>query len=106
MSFSLVTWTRDHPIVDPASETSSHGLFVFLDSSGKGLEFRKVAICYLVKPGIEVLSSTGAQHLGKLLNQVIGQIDLWVKLTKLGQRFLLFGAQFFRPMKKQEGSLS
>jgi hypothetical protein len=36
------------------------------------------------------------QHLHKLLNQVISQINLRVKLTKLGHRFLLFRAQFFR----------
>jgi hypothetical protein len=36
----------------------------------------ELAVCYLVKPGIEVLSRASAQHLGKLLNQVIGQIDL------------------------------
>lgn len=42
----------------------------------------------------------------QLLNQVVGQIDLGVKLTKLDQRFLFFSTQFFRSAKKQEGSLS
>ncbi len=104
--FQLGHVSLNHAVIDPPGQTSSHGIFVFLDSSGKRLEFRQLAACYLVKPSIEVLSRAGAQHLGKLLHQVIGQIDLRVKLTKPGQRFLLFGAQFFRPTKKQEGSLS
>ena len=66
----------DHAIVDPPGEAIFHGIFVFLDSSGKRLDFRKLAVCYLVKPGIEVLSRASAQHLGKLLHQVIGQINL------------------------------
>lgn len=95
--FQLGHVSLNHAVIDPPGEASSHGIFVFLDSRGKRLEFRQLAACYLVKPGIEVFSSAGAQHLGKLLNQVIGQIDLWVKLTKFGQHFLLFGTQFFRP---------
>jgi hypothetical protein len=53
-----------------------------------------------------VLSRASAQHLGKLLNQVIGQTDLQVKLTKLGQRFLLLDTEFFRATKKEKGGLS
>jgi hypothetical protein len=60
----------------------------------------------LVKPGIEELSCACAQHLDKLLNQVIGQIDFWVDLTELDQRFLLLSTQFFRATKKEESSLS
>jgi hypothetical protein len=32
----------NHAVIDPPGETSSHGIFVFLDSSGKGLEWRQV----------------------------------------------------------------
>jgi hypothetical protein len=34
----------DHAVIDPPGETSSHGIFVFLDPSRKGLEFGKMAV--------------------------------------------------------------
>ncbi len=74
----------DHAVVDPPGETSSHCIFVFLDPSRKGLEFGKLAACYFVQPSIEVLSGAGAQHLGKLLHQLIGQSDFRVDLTERG----------------------
>ena len=79
----------DHPVIDPPGEASSHGVFIFLDPRGKGLEFGKVTVFYLGQPGIKVLSRAAAQHLRKLLNQVIGQIDFWVDLTEFDERFLL-----------------
>ena len=98
--------TLDHPVTDPPGETSSHGIFVFLDRSPKGLQFGKFAAGYLGQPGVEAFSSAVAQHLGKLLNQVIGQLDLRVKLTKLSQRFLFLDTEFFRTTKKEESGLS
>ena len=95
-----------HAVTDPPGETSSHGIFVFLDPSGKGLEFGKFAALHSGKPGIEVLSGACAQHLDKLLHQVIGSVDFWVDLTELDQCLLLLDTQFFRATKKQEGSLS
>jgi hypothetical protein len=53
-----------------------------------------------------VLSGTCAQHLSKLLHQVIGQINFWVHLTKLGQCLLLLDPEFFRATEKEESSLS
>ena len=41
--------------------------------------------------------------MGKLLNQIIGQIDFWVHLTELAK--LLLDKQFFRATKKEEGRL-
>ena len=86
--FQLGHVSLDHAVIDPPGETSSHRIFVFLDPSGKGLQFGKIAAFHLVKPGIEVLSRAGAQHLGKLLNQVIGQINFRVDLTELAQASL------------------
>ena len=96
----------DHAVIDPPGEPRSHGSFVFLYSSSKGLEFGKGAVFHLLKPGIKEFSRAVASHLGRLLHQVIGQIDLWVNLTECGHCLLLLGTQFFRAMKKQKGSLS
>jgi hypothetical protein len=52
-----------------------------------------------------MLSRACAQHLGKLLNQIIDPIDFRVDLTKLDQYLLFLDAQFFRAMKKQERRL-
>jgi len=104
--FQLGDVFLDHPIIDPPGEPGSHRLFVFLYSNSKGLEFGKVAALHLSQPWIEEFSLAAAQHLRKLLNQVISQIDLRVKLTKLGQRFQLLATQLFRAAKKQESSLS
>ncbi len=104
--FQLGHMSFYHPVIDPPGEASSHGIFVFLHSSGKGLEFGEFAPLYLGEPGIEVLSGAGTQHLSKLLNQIIGSVDFWVDLTELVKRLLLLGIQFFRATKKEEGSLS
>ena len=95
-----------HPVTDPPSETSSHGIFVFLYSRSKGLEFGQVAAFHLLKPGVKVLSGAGAQHVGKLLNQIIGPIDFWVDLAQLGHCLLFLDTQFFRATKKEESRLS
>src|SRR6266700_2491951 len=70
--FQLGHVSLDHAVIDPPGETSSHGVFVFLYPSRKRLEFRKVALFHLVKPGIKMLTCACTQHLRKLLNQVIG----------------------------------
>ena len=95
-----------HTVTDPPGKTSSHRLFVFLNSRGKGLQFGKGAVFYLGQPGIEGLSRAAAQHLGKLLNQLIGQIDFQVDLTEVDERLLLRDTQLFRAAKKQESGLS
>src|SRR6266700_7383829 len=69
-------------IIDPPGETSFHCIFVFLDPSRKGLEFGKMAVFHLSKPGVKALSRTLAEHLAKLLHQVIGQIDFRTHLTE------------------------
>ena len=43
----------------------------------------------LDEPSVEVFSGAARQHLRKLLNPVIGQIDPWMDLTQASQCFLL-----------------
>jgi len=94
--FEFGHMTFSHAVIDPPGETGSHRIFVFLDASSKGLKFGKFAAFHLGQPGIEMLSRPRAQHLGKLLHQIIGQINFWVALTELDQRLLLLDAQFWR----------
>src|SRR5258707_7820715 len=81
--FELGHVSLDHAVIDPPGETSSHGVFVFLHPSRKRLEFRKGALFHLVKPGIKMLTCACTQHLRKLLNQVIGQINFGLILQGL-----------------------
>jgi hypothetical protein len=92
----------NHAIIDPPGKTGPHRVFVLLYSRSKRLEFGKFAALHLIKPVIKLLSGTCAQHLGKLLNQVIGPIDFRVHLTEFGQRLLLLDTQFFRATKQQK----
>src|SRR5260370_285132 len=94
-----------HAVVDPPGETISHRVFVFLYSGSEGLEFEKVAALHLGKPDIEALSGACAQHVGKLLHQVIGQIDFWMDLTELAKLLMLLAAQVLRATKQEEGGL-
>ncbi len=45
--FELGHVAFDHAVIDPPGEPSSHRLFVFLNSCGKGLEFREVTLVHL-----------------------------------------------------------
>ena len=60
---------------------------------------------HLGKPSIKTLSGTRAQHLCKLLNEIIGPIDLRMDLTELAKLLLLLDTQFFWAMKEEKGSL-
>src|SRR6266571_1321189 len=98
--FQLGHMAFHHAVIDPPGETSSHRVFVFLNSSGKGLEFGKFAAFYLSQPGIKEFSRAGAQHPRKLLNQIIGLINFRVDLTEFDERLLLLGTQLSRAAKK------
>ncbi len=89
----------DRSITPLPGETISHGVFVFLDASGKGLEFGKLAAFHLGQPGIEEFSRPCAQHSRKLLNQVISQIDFRMDLTECDECLLLLGTEFFRAVR-------
>src|SRR6266851_1934810 len=95
-----------HAIIHPPGEPCSHRLFVFLDSCGKGLEFGDAALVHLGQPTIKALSQALTEHLGELLDQIIGQIDFGMELAKHEQGLLLLSTQFFRATKKKENRLS
>src|SRR5260370_42362440 len=80
--FQLGHLSLDHPVIDPPGETSSHGIFVFLNPSSKRLEIGKLTALHLHKPAIKALSATGAQHAGKQQHQVLGPIDFWANLAE------------------------
>jgi len=42
--FQLGHLSLNHTIIEPPGETSSHGVFVFLNPRSKGLEFGKFAV--------------------------------------------------------------
>ena len=95
-----------HAVSDPPAEPGSHRLFVFLDSCDKGLGFWDSPLVHLGEPTIEALSQALPEHLGELLDQVIGQIDFGMELAKHEQGLLLFSTPFFRSTKKKESRLS
>src|SRR6266702_5573225 len=106
MSFNLLTFPVSQTIVLGKRESCNHSQFISLDPQSKALEFLEVAVRYLGQPIIELFSCACAQHACKLLDQLIGQIGLWVKLPEQQERFLFFGLQFVRLTQKQEGCLS
>jgi len=48
--------TLNHSSVDRPGEACSHGIFVLLYSSSKGLEFGKITCCDLSKPRVQAIS--------------------------------------------------
>src|SRR5258707_3955727 len=80
--FQLGHLSLDHPVIDPPGETSSHGIFAFLDPNSKALEFGKLTALHLLKPAIKAFSAAGAQHQGKLLHQVVGQMQFCLDLAE------------------------
>jgi len=69
------------------------------------LKLGKVAALHLSEPSIQVFSLASAEHVSKLLNKVIRQINFWVNLTKFGKRLLLFNTQLFWGAKEQKSGL-
>jgi len=68
--------------------------FVSFNTHNKALEFADLAGSDWLKPSVELFACARAQHLGKLLNEVVGQIDFWMKLPKRDERFLFICLQF------------
>src|SRR5437879_447926 len=94
-----------YPVIDPPSKPSPHRLFVFLDSCSKGAEFGDVALVHLGQPSIEIRTSTLAEHLGELLDQLICLIHLSVQRSKQSKRFFFFSRELEGPAKKQKHGL-
>src|SRR5712664_1061792 len=55
------------------------------------------------KPRIKLFSCPRAHHLNKLLHKEVGLINLWIKLSQLAHRLLLFYSQVLRAAQKQKG---
>src|SRR5262249_16211770 len=87
-------------------EPRHHSGLISFNTQNKALQFADLADSCFLKPGIELLSCPCAQHLCKLLDQVIGEIHFCMALAKLEKGFLFFFIQIFRPSQKQEGHLS
>jgi hypothetical protein len=80
--------------------------FVSLNACDKALKCTYPAGSSSFKPVVELVSSPGSEHLNKLLNQHIGQVDFWVKLQEPGECFSFVSFQFFRLTKEEKGRLS
>ena len=87
-------------------KTGEDSGFVSFNPQDKALHLADLAGSGLFKPGVEVVSCPGAQHLRELLDQLIGLIHLGVQRPKHEQGFLLFSAQLFRLTKEEERGIS
>src|SRR2546425_4065255 len=96
MSFSFVTCPSTIPLLIHQVKPALTASLSFSIPASLGLEFGKLAAFYFVQPGIEVLSGASAQQLGKLLYQVIGQVDFRADLTDLAKLLQLLDIQFWR----------
>jgi hypothetical protein len=100
--FQLVDMTLNQSIVLGEGQPCHHCGLVSLNTGSKPLQFTNLARFDLLKPGVQPFSGACPQHLGKLLNQVVGQLNLWVKVSEGDERLLFIGIQVFRPTKKKE----
>lgn len=65
----------------------------------------EAALVHLGQPTIEAFSQALMEHLNELLDQIIGQIDFGMELTKHEQGLLLFNTQFFQSTQKKENRM-
>ena len=88
--------TFNQSIVLGEGQSSHHCGLVSLNTGSKPLQFTNLACSGPFKPSVQPFSSTCTQHLGKLLNQVVGQLNLWIELSEGDERLLFIGLQVFR----------
>src|SRR5712692_5571357 len=74
-------------------EACHHSGFVSFNTQNKALEFADLAGSDFLKPGVKLFAAASAQHLCKLLNEVVGQVCFWLALAKLANRLLLLRLQ-------------
>jgi hypothetical protein len=72
-------------------QSCRHCSLVSLNTGSKPLQFTNLARSGLLKPSVQPFSGTRAQHLGKLLNEVVSQLNLWIELSEGDERFLFIG---------------
>jgi len=102
----FVNFSRDNTIIAGwQHQASFDGIFVSFNPLHKTLQFRYLAGESLSEPVIKVFSLASAQHLSKLLNEIVGQVHFRMTLTKLTNRFLLLCVQLFWSGEEEEGGL-
>jgi hypothetical protein len=94
IEFELIDFSFNQSVVLGKRKTCYDRRFVSFNTHNKALSFADLAGSDLLKPSVELFACAHAQHLGKLLNEVVGQIDFWMKLPKRDERFLFIGLQF------------
>jgi hypothetical protein len=87
--FQFIHFSFDQTIILRESEPCNNGWLIPFNTHGKALQFMNLADFCFLKPSVELVSPTCVQHLGKLLNEVVGEIDFWMKLSKRYERFLV-----------------
>src|SRR5258708_55367 len=78
----LVDMSLNQSIVLGESQSCHHCGLVSLNAPSKPLQFTNLARSSILKPSVQPFSGTRAEHPGKLLNQVIGQFNLWIELSE------------------------
>ncbi len=103
--FQRIDFSLDDAIAVRQSQASRDRRFVSFNPSNKALEFGDLAVNHLGQPGVKVFSCASAQHLSKLLNEVVGQVHFWMALAKPENGPLLLFVQVFRPPQEQKGHM-
>ena len=80
--FQFVDVSFDHSIVLRKCQSCDHCGFVSLNPCDKALQFANPSRSDLFEPVVKLFSCACAQHASKLLNQVVGQVDLWMKVSQ------------------------
>src|SRR6266849_1117688 len=100
--FPLVDISLNDPIALGSRQACLHRRFIAFDSRDETLEFGDLASYSFGQPGIKIFPCACAQHLGKLLNEIIRQVQFWMALAELenGPSFLVI--QVFRPPQEEK----
>src|SRR5690348_16110530 len=95
--------TLNQSIVLREGQSCEYGCFVPLNTLDKPLQFTDLTRASALKLSIKLFSGPHAQHLGKLLNKVVGPFDLWIELFE-GDECLLFISRKGFKLTKEEKS--
>jgi len=105
MSLSLFTWPSTNPLFWGRVSPATIAALSRSTPATKLWSSRIWLVLTRLLPSVEPFACARAQHLGKLLNEVVSQIDFWMKVPKHDERFLFICLQFFRPTKEEERRL-
>src|SRR5690242_15587594 len=101
--FQFVDLSLNESVAFDPRQARLHCRFLAFNAQHETEEGADLAAPDLLSPGIELLASPRAQHLDKLLDQVIGRIDLWMKLSEQSKCVLFLCVQILGPTKKEKG---